>query len=155
MKKQLRSFWCAITGIGSALLTEAHLRFHAVAALFALIFAGICNFSAERIAILSVLIGAVIALELVNTAIEHACNAVSREYNAQIKLAKDLAASAVLVMAVAAIAVAALFFLNAEAIGAAARFFSDNPYAAVPLGILAVLSAAFVAFFGKIFNKKG
>ena len=154
MKKQLQSFWHAITGIGGALLTEAHLRFHAVAALFVLIFAGICNFSAERFAILAVLIGAVIALELVNTAIEYACNAVTREYNAQIKLAKDLASSAVLVVAVAAIAVAALFFLNADSIGTAVRFFSEYPFAAVPLVILAALSFVFVAFFGRLFKKE-
>lgn len=154
MKKQLKSFWYAITGIGGALLTEAHLRFHAVAALFVFIFAAICKFSAERFAILAVLSGAVIALELVNTAIERTCNAVTREFNTQIKLAKDLAAAAVLVMAVAAIAVAALFFLNADSIGTAVRFFSDCPLAALPLGALAVLSFVFVAFFGKLFKKE-
>ena len=149
MKKQLLSFWYAIYGILGALKTEAHLRFHIVAAVFALVFAGICGFSAERFAVLTVLIGAVIALELVNTSIEHACNSVTREYNAQIKLAKDLAAAAVLVMAAAAMAVAALFFINAESWNNMRSFFAAYPLSAVPLAILALLSAAFIAFYGK------
>ena len=149
MKKQLLSFWYAIYGILGALKTEAHLRFHIVAAVFALVFAGICGFSVERFAILTVLIGAVIALELVNTSIEHACNSVTREYNAQIKLAKDLAAAAVLVMAAAAMAVAALFFINAESWNNMRSFFAAYPLSAVVLAILALLSAAFIAFYGK------
>ena len=149
MKKQLLSFWYAIYGILGALKTEAHLRFHIVAAVFARVFAGICGFSVERFAILTVLIGALIALELVNTSIEHACNSVTREYNAQIKLAKDLAAAAVLVMAAAAIAVAALFFINAESWNNMRSFFAVYPLSAVVLAILALLSAAFIAFYGK------
>ena len=149
MKKQLLSFWYAIYGILGALKTEAHLRFHIVAAVFALVFAGICGFSVERFAILTVLIGAVIALELVNTSIEHACNSVTRKYNAQIKLAKDLAAAAVLVMAAAAVAVAALFFANAESWNNMRSFFAAYPLSAVVLGALALLSAAFIAFYGK------
>ena len=149
MKKQLLSFWYAIYGILGALKTEAHLRFHIVAAVFALVFAGICGFSVERFAILTVLIGAVIALELVNTSIEHACNSVTREYNAQIKLAKDLAAAAVLVMAAAAMAVAALFFINAKSWNNMRSFFAAYPFSAVVLAILALLSAAFIAFYGK------
>lgn len=143
------SFWYAIKGICGAFRTEAHLRFHAAAAFFVLIFASICGFSAERFAILCVLIGAVIAAELINTSIEHTCNAVTREYNAQIKLAKDLAAGAVLVLAVAAVAVGVLFFLNADSLSAAVRFFTDNPSAALPLGVLAVLCALFVALGGR------
>jgi diacylglycerol kinase len=145
MKKQLLSFWYAIYGILGALKTEAHLRFHVVAAVFVLIFAGICGFSAERFAVLLLLIGAVIALELVNTSVEHACNAVTRQFNAHIKLAKDLAAAAVLVMAAVAVAVAAMFFLNADAWNRVCGFFAAYPWAAVPLAALAALSVWFVA----------
>ena len=149
MKKQILSFWHAICGIGGAFRTEAHLRFHAVAALFVLIFAAIAGFTAERFAVLLVLIGLVIALELVNTAIEHTCNAVTRDYRPHIKLAKDLAAGAVLVAAVAAAAVACLFFLNSETLGAVFRFFSAYPLTLIPLAVLAAASALFVRFGGK------
>lgn len=149
MKKQLLSFWHAICGICGALRTEAHLRFHIVAAVFVLLFAVFCGFSAGRFAVLIVLIGAVVALELVNTSIEHACNSVTREYNEQIKLAKDLAAGAVLVMAAASVAVAAVFFLNAESLGNLCGFFKAYPLTFIPLSVLAALSALFVLFGGK------
>ena len=149
MKKQLLSFWYAIRGIGGAFRTEAHLRFHLVAAVFVLIFAGICGFCAERFAILLTLIGLVFALELVNTAIEHACNAVTRDFHPQIKLAKDLAAGAVLAAAICAAAVAVVFFLNAQAWQNAAAFFQTNPLAIIPLVVLAAVCALFVIFGGK------
>ncbi len=62
MKKQLRSFGHAFAGIGNALRTEAHLRFHLAAALLVLTAAAICGFSPERLAVLWVLSGLVIAL---------------------------------------------------------------------------------------------
>ncbi len=148
MKKQLRSFGHALVGIGNALRTEAHLRFHLAAALLVLTAAAICGFSPERLAVLWVLSGLVIALELVNTAIEHACDAVTRDCNAHIKLAKDMAAGAVLAASIAAVAVAALFFLNGEAWNAAVQFFCRYPFAAIPLGALALLCLLFVLFGG-------
>lgn len=138
----------ALTGIGSAIRTEAHLRFHIAAAVLVLTAASVCGFSPERIAILWVLCGLVIALELVNTAIEHACNAVTREFNAHIKLAKNMAAGAVLAAAIAAIAVAALFFLNSTAWNAAVWFFSHDPLAAIPLSALAAACVLFVLLGG-------
>lgn len=148
MKKQLRSFGHAFAGIGNALRTEAHLRFHIAAAVLVLTAAAVCGFSAERLAILWVLSGLVVALELVNTAIEHTCNAVTRDYSVRIKRAKDLAAGAVLAAAIAAVAVAALFFLNGETWNAAVRFFSRYPFAAIPLGALAAACLLFVLFGG-------
>ncbi len=141
MKKQLRSFGHAFAGIGNALRTEAHLRFHLAAALLVLTAAAICGFSPERLAVLWVLSGLVIALELVNTAI-------TRDCNAHIKLAKDMAAGAVLAASIAAVAVAALFFLNGEAWNAAVQFFCRYPFAAIPLGALALLCLLFVLFGG-------
>ncbi len=88
------------------------------------------------------------SLELVNTAIEHACDAVTRDCNAHIKLAKDMAAGAVLAASIAAVAVAALFFLNGEAWNAAVQFFCRYPFAAIPLGALALLCLLFVLFGG-------
>ena len=125
MKKQLRSFGHAFAGIGNALRTEAHLRFHLAAALLVLTAAAICGFSPERLAVLWVLSGLVIALELVNTAI-----------------------GAVLAASIAAVAVAALFFLNGEAWNAAVQFFCRYPFAAIPLGALALLCLLFVLFGG-------
>jgi diacylglycerol kinase len=149
VKKQIKSFFYAFRGVGTAIKTEPHLRFHLVAAVFVLIFAVIGGFSADRMAVLLTLIGAVIALEIVNTALERACDAVTDKPNELVKAAKDCAAGAVLVMAIAAAAVAVLFFLNAETIGRVFGFFAAYPLALIPLAALAVASVLFIALGGK------
>ena len=60
--------------------------------------------------ILILTIALVISLEAVNTAIEALCDLVSPDPHPKIKLAKDVAAGAVLVAAIAALFVAALIF---------------------------------------------
>ncbi len=53
----------------------------------------------------------VLAAEALNTAVEQACNAVSRSYNPAIKAAKDVAAGAVLIAAIAAALIGMSVFL--------------------------------------------
>ena len=56
---------------------------------------------AENLVWFVVLVGAVLAVmlvEILNTAIEQVCNAVSRDYRAEIKVAKDCGSAAVLFM---------------------------------------------------------
>ena len=56
-------------------------------------------------------IGAVLAAEGINSAIEALCDRVSTEYDEAIKHAKDLAAGAVLILAVMSVAVGLLIFI--------------------------------------------
>lgn len=59
----------------------------------------------------SIVIGAVLAAEAINSAIEALADLVSPEYNAAIKKTKDLAAGAVLITAIAAAIVGFIIFL--------------------------------------------
>lgn len=144
MKKQILSFGYAFRGIFTAICTEPHLRFHLVAAVYVLAFAAICGFSSERWAILLILISAVIALELINTAIESVCNLVTREFHPLIKLAKDLAAGAVLMVSFAAAVVGVLFFLCPDSLHKIMQFFAAHPVAFAPLLISAAVAVWFV-----------
>lgn len=56
-------------------------------------------------------IGIVWVAELVNTAFEHLCDVVQPEFHVSVKTAKDVAAGAVLVAAVAALLIGLLVFL--------------------------------------------
>ena len=56
-------------------------------------------------------IGAVIALELINTAIEAVVDLVTEEYHPLAKVAKDTSAAAVFVFAIIAIIVGIIIFL--------------------------------------------
>jgi diacylglycerol kinase len=56
-------------------------------------------------------IGGVIAMELINSSIEELADLYSREHNPRIKKIKDLGAGAVLVAAIAALIVGVIIFL--------------------------------------------
>lgn len=145
MKKQLNSFGCAIKGFFGAVCSEGHLRFHLVAAVYVLVFSSFYNFSAAQWAVLIILIALVIAAELINTAIEDTCDAVTTEQNEHIRRAKDMAAGAVLVLSIAAAAIAVIFFWNLEVIKNVFVYFSQNTPMLILLIISAVVSVLFIA----------
>lgn len=145
MKKQLKSFGCAIKGFFGAVCSEGHLRFHLVAAVYVLVFSSFYNFTAAQWAVLIILIALVIAAELVNTAIEDTCDAVTTEQNEKIGRAKDMAAGAVLVLSIAAAAIAVIFFWNLEVIKNIFAYFSQNTPMLILLIISAVVSVLFIA----------
>ena len=150
MKKQLKSFGFAIRGFVGAVCDEGHLRFHLVAAVYVLVFSLFYHFSAVQTAVLVILIALVIAAELFNTAIEKACDAITKEQNEHIKRAKDISAGAVLVLSVAAVIVAVIFFWDIEVIKSIFAYFVANIHMLIILIISAVLSTLFVIFgFGR------
>ena len=150
MKKQLKSFGFAIRGFVGAVCDEGHLRFHLVAAVYVLVFSLFYHFSVVQTAVLVILIALVIAAELFNTAIEKACDAITKEQNEYIKRAKDISAGAVLVLSVAAVIVAVIFFWDIEVIKSIFAYFAANIHMLIILIISAVLSTLFVIFgFGR------
>ena len=146
MKEQLKSFGYAIRGFVGAVCDEGHLRFHLVAAVYVLAFSLFYHFSAVQMAVLVVLIASVIAAELFNTAIENVCDAITKEQNEYIKRAKDISAGAVLVLSVAAVIVAVIFFWDIEVIKSIFAYFAANIHMLIILIISAVLATLFVIF---------
>lgn len=144
MKHQLRSFGCAIKGILWAIRDEGHLRFHLVAAFYVLLFSTFYSFSAAQYVLLILLIAAVIVAELINTAIENLCDLYTHERVEVIKIAKDVAAGAVLVISIAAVAAAALLFINFEVIGQIFTFFGNNLHLLALLAVSAACAFIFV-----------
>ncbi len=149
MKKQLRSFGYAFEGIFTAIKTEAHLRFHIVAAFYVFIFAYLGEFTLPQWAILALTTGLVIFAELVNTALEELCDLYSTERNPKIKRIKDISAGAVLVLAAAACIVALSLFLFSGKLCLAFCKLCAAPMWFIPLGLSCMLSVFFVAFTGK------
>ena len=144
MKKQIFSFGWAFRGFWSSVCEEPHLRFHSVAGLYVLAFSFFYDFYAAQWAALIVLIALVIATELINTAVERVCNAVTREKNPLIQIAKDAAAGAVLISAIAAVAVAVIFFWKPETLWKILMTFTGAPVLFVPLGLSAAVSVIFI-----------
>ena len=121
MKKQFLSFFYAFRGIWDAVCTEAHLRFHLTAAFYVLLLSPFFELNAAQYGVLILLIAAVISAELFNTSLETVCDLITKERSYYIRIAKDISAAAVLVFALAATAVAVVFFWNAAACSSGTR----------------------------------
>jgi diacylglycerol kinase (ATP) len=107
----LKSFKFALEGIKEAFKTEKNMRVHFIIATIVLILAFVLKFSWVELAILTLTIGLVLALELVNTSLEEIVNIVSPQIQEKAKVAKDVAAAAVLISAIVAILVACFLYL--------------------------------------------
>ena len=57
------------------------------------------------------ILGFILAIELINTAIEATCDAISKEYNPLIKIAKDCGSGATFIMVIVAIILNIIIFL--------------------------------------------
>lgn len=145
MKKQIKSFKNAFSGIFSALKEESHLRFHFVAAFYVIVFSFWFNLSALKWAVVLLLISGIIGAELFNTAIENLSDRITGEYDEKIKIAKDTGAAAVLVMSVSAIIVAFLFYFDLEKIYALAFYLLQNPLLLILFIISLIISVVFIS----------
>lgn len=106
------SFKYAWAGLVYAFRSQRNFRIHVVVGLIAVGLSFILDLSSVEIAIIGLTIGAVLAMELLNTAIESVVDlTVKQSYHELAKIAKDCAAGAVLVSALAAILVAGSLLL--------------------------------------------
>lgn len=144
MKKQFSSFKCAFKGVWNTIKSESHMRFHIVAGIYVLVFSSFYDFTDGQLALLIVLIAAVMAAETVNTCIEELCNLTSDHFEPLIRISKDAAAGAVLILSAAAAVVAVMFFLDFEKICEIISFFAANPWLIAVLVLSAVISIIFI-----------
>ena len=107
----LASFRFASQGLRYLFLTQRNARVQAGAGAVALLLAAVLRCSRDEWAILALTIGAVLALEGVNSAVEAVVDLVTEEYHPLAKVAKDVAAGAVWLMALTAVVVGAILFL--------------------------------------------
>ncbi|MEQ1732505.1 MAG: diacylglycerol kinase family protein [Bacteroidia bacterium] len=111
VSKRIKSFGYAFNGLRVLITQEHNARIHLLAATIVVILGIVLHVSLIEWAILMLCIGVVIALEIVNTAIEQIANFICPEHNPKIKIIKDLAAAAVLVGAISASVIGLLIFV--------------------------------------------
>lgn len=109
--KRLASFRYALNGIRLLIQKEHNAWIHCFAAICVIVAGIFLGLSPMEWIAVSIVIGAVLAAEAINSAIEALADLVSPEYNAAIKKTKDLAAGAVLITAIAAAIVGFIIFL--------------------------------------------
>lgn len=108
--KLIKSFRYAFYGIFTA-LTEQNMKIHFVSAVVVIIAGFFTDLSISEWLVIILLIALVISTEMVNTAIETVVNLVSPEFHPLAKKAKDVAAGAVLVFAIASAIIGLLIFI--------------------------------------------
>ena len=108
---RLGSFKYAIRGIKLLFSREPNAQFHMGAAVIVIIAGFIFHISAGEWCAVVICIGAMFAAEGLNTSIEKLSDHVCHERHPMIALVKDVAAGAVLCMAVAAVTVGLIIFL--------------------------------------------
>ena len=111
VKALIKSFQHAFCGILTSFVIGRNIKVHYIAALAAIL--GGLYFGISKVEFLIILLisAQVICLEMVNTAIERTVDLVTSEYHLYAKIAKDVAAGAVLVAAIFAIVIGGIIFL--------------------------------------------
>lgn len=110
-KKLINSFKYAISGIISSFKTERNMKIHILIMILVIIAGIILKVSALDWIILVIMFALVISAELFNTVIETVVDMITMEKNEKAKIAKDIAAGAVLVLAIGSIIVGLIIFI--------------------------------------------
>lgn len=110
MKKFLLGFKWAFAGIVYGVATQRNMRVHFLFMLLALVLNIWLNLNYLEWAIIILTISFVISAEMVNTSIEATLDRVSTEHHPLTKTAKDVAAGAVLISAIASIIIGVLIW---------------------------------------------
>ncbi|WP_307473093.1 diacylglycerol kinase family protein [Cytobacillus purgationiresistens] len=105
------SFFYAFSGIFSAVKKERNLQIHLISALFIIFLGWFLSLTWIEWLFISFAIGGMVALELVNTAIERVVDLATADLHPLAKQAKDIAAGAVFIYAILAIIVGSVIFI--------------------------------------------
>ena len=113
MKKDplYKSFGYAFQVIFNTIRTERNIKIHCAAAILVTIFGIWLQISKTEWMICFILFGLILALELVNTAVEATVDLFTEERKPLAKKAKDAAAGAVLIVAIFAAVIGILIFI--------------------------------------------
>ena len=147
MKAFIKGFGYAFRGIGYAVLHERNMRFHLSLfsyMMFFLLHYDFFEVSRNQFALLVMMSSLVIAAELLNTGVERAADAATLERNEYVRIAKDAAAGAVLVLAIFSVAVGVIILYQPLAFRSMFDYFLSNPLYIVILALTLILDAVFI-----------
>ena len=111
VKALIKSFKHAFFGILTSFVICRNIKVHYTALLVAVL--GGLYFGISKLEFLAILLisAQVISLEMVNTAIERTVDLVTSDYHVYAKIAKDVAAGAVLIASIIAVIIGGVIFL--------------------------------------------
>ena len=150
----LESFNYAFEGIIHVLRTQRNMRIHFTIAALVLI-AGLAT-DVERLELIALLlaIAFVLITEMINTAVESAIDVATTAFDPMAKLAKDIAAGAVLIATINAVAVGYLVF-SAQISEHSARLFEKLRDAPAQITLVALVLTVLVVIGTKAWTGRG
>ncbi len=150
----LDSFNYALEGIIHVLRTQRNLRIHFVVAVAVLIAALLVNVSKFELIALLLATTFVLMAEMLNSAVEGAIDAVTTSFDPNAKLAKDVAAGAVLIASVNALAVGYLVFAGKVA-NRSSRLLERLRDAPAELTLVALVLTVLIVIGTKAYTGRG
>lgn len=110
-KKLINSFKYAFKGIGHAFKYEQNFKIHSMFIIIVVLMSVLFKISKMEWLFIIVIIGLVIATELINTAMEALVDLVTSKYKELAKVAKDTASAAVLILALTSVIIGLVIFI--------------------------------------------
>lgn len=153
-KNHLDSFRYAVEGIVHVFRTQKHMRFHFLTLVLVLILGMLYRLQRAEMAVLFVVVSGVLIAEMFNTAIESVVDMVTQAYHPLAKLAKDIAAGAVLIAAINAVVVGGVLFLGNKEIPKVRGAMQQDSLQVTVIISVSVL-VLIITMISKIFGGKG
>jgi diacylglycerol kinase (ATP) len=150
----IESFNFAIEGLVHVLRTQRNMRIHFAVAVAVIVLAVLVGVSRIELIALLISIAFVLVAEMVNTAIEGAIDASTTSFDPMAKLAKDIAAGAVLIASLNAVAVGYLVFAG-KAADKSARVLDQIRDAPATLTLIALVLTVFIVIATKAWTGRG
>ena len=150
----IESFNFAIEGVVHVLRTQRNLRIHFAVAVVVLVLAVVVGVSKIELIVLLIAIAFVLVAEMINTAIEGAIDAATTSFDPMAKLAKDIAAGAVLIASVTAVAVGYLVFAG-KAADKSARVLDRIRDAPAEITLIALVLTVIIVIATKAWTGRG
>jgi diacylglycerol kinase (ATP) len=150
----LESFNFAFEGIIHVLRTQRNMRIHFAAAVIVLVAALAVGVSKLELIALLLAIAFVFITEMINSALEHAIDVATTSFDPLAKLAKDIAAGAVLIATVNAIAIGYLVF-SGEIADRSSRLLDRLRDAPAQLTLIALVVTIIIVIAAKAYTGRG
>jgi undecaprenol kinase/diacylglycerol kinase (ATP) len=110
IKRQIQSFGFALQGIKSGFHKQLNIKLQLMSGVVAIVLSILLEIKAYEWCLIILCIGFVLALEMLNTALEKLADIVNPNYSDKIKTVKDIAAGAVLIASVTALVIGVIIF---------------------------------------------
>ncbi len=111
LHKHIKSFGHAFSGLQWVISTQLNFKIHLILSIIAILGGFFFKVSYEEYLIILVLICLGLVIEIVNTAIEETIDALDKNPREEIRIAKDVSASAMLVFSVGSFSIACIIFI--------------------------------------------